>query len=128
MSNLSFGNPLINAFYGLIRSSLHYKQSNRTFLISPQHDGIQILRGIKAKVCSLPMCAPFSWQPFIINFEIGCDLLMITWLLHAYSIISELALPPTHIKLPCRIEFRGINIFLYLIKYTLEGIILFEQF
>ena len=63
----------------------------------------------------------------------GCDLLMITWFLHAYSVFSELAVTPTHIKLRCRIGFGGIsellvNTFLYLIKYTLQGIILFEQF
>ena len=33
----------------------------------------------------------------------------ITWFLHAYSIFSELALPPTHIKLPYRNGFRGIS-------------------
>ena len=49
---------------------------------------------------------PFSWQSFIINFKMGCDVLMI---IHAYSIFSELALPPMHIKLPCRIGFRGMS-------------------
>ena len=39
----------------------------------------------------------------------GCDLLMITWLLHAYSVFSELAVTPTHIKLRCRIGFGGIS-------------------
>ena len=34
---------------------------------------------------------------------------MITWFSRAYSIFSELAFPPTHIKLPCRIGFRGMR-------------------
>ena len=60
MSNLSTGNSQINVCCGLIRSRLQYKQSNRPFLINPPHNGVQILRRIKAKACSFPMCAPFS--------------------------------------------------------------------
>ena len=42
MSNLSCGKSLMRGTGGFIRSSLQYKQSCKTFLISPRQTGIQI--------------------------------------------------------------------------------------